>query len=309
MKKSLQLKKPMLLRPPKSIRKIKFSTLKSGATGVLSMSYRMFRALLTNFNIWHSGVEKAPPEAVEKQLDFSTTVAAAVFGAQLRFESLQREIFVFSDTDILWGCQGFHLSLCHSSFSSCCSLLRFFFSQSFFFLFPSLCLARSPSVSVFVSQICKTKAFWSQDCLNGLYLSLSAADRGTLPPLWLPKQNYVAQNYIKYMKRCHVSLSSSVVTLMAATIPKFIHGLFTTNAALTAQWTMNNPKSGTKLWHILLTLNNVTDGYLCIFMESYHTDAKFQAIKSLWPYCDDIKCATGHAIKLHASRLCCINVL
>lgn len=105
------------------------------------------------------------------------------------------------------------------------------------------------------------------------------------------------------MKRCHVSLSSSVVTLMAATIPKFIHGLFTTNAALTAQWTMNNPKSGTKLWHIRLTLNNVTDGYLCIFMESCHIDAKFQAIKSLWPYCDDIKCATGQTIKLHASVL------
>lgn len=145
--------------------------------------------------------------------------------------------------------------------------------------------------------------------MNGLYLSLSAADRGTLPPLWLLKQNYVAQNYIKYMKRCHVSLSFSVVTLMAATIPMFIHGLFTTNAALTAQGTMNNPKSGTKLWHILLTLNNVTDRYLCIFMESCHTDAKFQAIKSLWPYCDDIKCATGHTIKLHASHLCCITVL
>lgn len=50
-------------------------------------------------------------------------------------------------------------------------------------------------------------------------------------------------------------------------------------------------------------LNNVTDGYLCIFMESCHIDAKFQAIKSLWPYCDDIKCATGHTIKLHASVL------
>lgn len=87
---------------------------------------------------------------------------------------------------------------------------------------------------------------------------------GPLPPLWLLKQNFVAQNYINYMKRCHVSLSSSVVTLMAATIPKFIHGLFTTNAAHTAQWTMYNPKSGTKLWHILLTLNNVTGLYLCI---------------------------------------------
>lgn len=59
----------MLLRPPKSIRKRKYSTLKSGATGVLSMSYRMFRAL-TNFNIWHSGVEKAPPDAVGKTVGF-----------------------------------------------------------------------------------------------------------------------------------------------------------------------------------------------------------------------------------------------
>lgn len=124
MKKSLQLKKPMLPRPPKSVRKINCATLKSGATGVLSM--RMLRAL-TNFNIWHSGVEKAPPDAVEKHLDLSTTVAAAVVGAQLRFESLQREVFVLSDTDILRGCQGFHLSLCRSSFSSCCSLLREFF--------------------------------------------------------------------------------------------------------------------------------------------------------------------------------------
>lgn len=257
------------------------------------------------------GGEKALHNAVEEQLDFSATVAAAaaVFGAQLPFESLKREIFVFSDTDILWGCQGFHLSLCHSSFSSCSSLLGYFFPQSFFFLFPPLCLARSPSVCVFVSQICSTTAFWSQDCLNGLYLSPSAADRETLPPLWLLKQNYVAQNYRKYTTRCLISSSSSVITLMVATIRKFIHGLFT-NTALTAQWTMNNPKSGTKLWHIRLTLNNATGGYLCIFMESCHTGAKFQCIKSLlallWrskAYC------TGHAIKLHASHLHCITVL
>lgn len=141
----------MLLGPPKSIRKITFSTLKSGATGVLSMSYRMFRAL-TNFNIWHSRVEKAPSDAVERQLDFSTTVAAAVFGAQLRFESLQKEIFVFSDTDILRGCQCFHLSLCHSSFSSCCSLLRYFFFFTIILL--PLPLSLSGSLS-FCLCVCK----------------------------------------------------------------------------------------------------------------------------------------------------------
>lgn len=146
--------------PPKkshTIRKITFSTSKSGATGVPSMSYRMFRAS-PNFNIWHSGGVRKLFTALLKNswILALQLLLAAVFGAQLWFESLQREIFVFSDTDILWSCQGFHLSLCHSSSSSCCSLScsDIFFSQSFFFLFPPLCLACCPSLCVFVSQIC-----------------------------------------------------------------------------------------------------------------------------------------------------------
>lgn len=134
---------------------------------------------------WATGCLGPPKTLIFDIVNSNATVAAAVFGAQLQFEPLQREIFAFSDTDVLWGRQGFHLSLCHSSFSSCSSTI---------ILLP---LPSSLSGSLSCC-LCVCEPDLLNHCLlkprllnvNGLYLSLSAAARGTLPPLWRLKQNY-----------------------------------------------------------------------------------------------------------------------
>lgn len=128
------------------------------------------------------GGEKSLQDAVEEQLDFRLQLLLLLHLVLSCDLNHYRENFLCSL--IQTYCEAVMASICHFVTTHFHPVLLcffyiiiYFFSQSFFFLFPSLCLARSPSVCVFVSQICSTTAFWSQDCLNGLYLSPSAADR------------------------------------------------------------------------------------------------------------------------------------